>query len=344
MASPRLLAAALTTAGEWALRDPALRRAAFAVAAARGRALVLLYHRVTPVGPTPADVVPTVSTALFRAHLEALAAVGDVVPLAALDAAPRGRRRVRFAVTFDDDEPAHARHALPVLRALGVPATFFLQGRALHGLGPPWWVLLEGAIAHVGIAGAAAALGLAARTPAALAAACEGTPRADAVARTFAGVGAPADAALLPAAGVRALAAAGMEVGFHTVAHPVLPDLPDPDVCRALVDGRDALAAVARADVDRFAYPHGRVDRRVAHLARSAGFRAAYRTGARPVGPGADAWAMGRWEPGPLAPDALLARAAWRLTLPAGGPPPATPPATGGRAGAAPLRAAAPPS
>jgi peptidoglycan/xylan/chitin deacetylase (PgdA/CDA1 family) len=341
------LGPALGAAAARALRRPAPRRAALALAAARGRALVLLYHRVTPPGAAAGGVVPSVPAALLRAHLEALRSAGDVVPLAELEAGRPGRR-VRFAVTFDDDEPSHARHALPVLRALGVPATFFLQGLALHGLGPPWWVRLERAIARRGLAAVAAALGVAAPTAAALAARCEGTPLADAVARAF-----PADDghddgrddggrddAVLSAAGVRALAAAGMEVGFHTVAHPVLPLLADADAARALADGRDALAAAAGRAVERFAYPHGRVDRRVAGLARAAGYRAAYRSANRPVGPGADRWALGRWEPGPLAPDALLAWAAWRLTLPVGGPPPATPPATGGRAATAPPRAA----
>ncbi|GJG86371.1 hypothetical protein tb265_15520 [Gemmatimonadetes bacterium T265] len=327
-----------------ACRAPAVRRGALRVAAARGRALVLLYHRVTPAGASPADVVPVVSTARFRAQLEALAAAGDVVPLAALDEPADTRRRPRFALTFDDDEPAHVEHALPVLRALGLPATFFLMGRALHGLGPPWWVLLEREIARRGLRATADALGVAAGTPGELAAACEGTLLAERVARAFApGEG----ASLLSAADVRALAAAGMEVGFHTLHHLVLTGLSAADARAALHDGRAALAAAAGAAVERVSYPHGCVDARVAALARDVGYQAAYRTGGRPVatpvGARADRWSLGRWEPGPLVPDTLVAHAAFRLTLPAGAPRRSSLPASGARAAGATRRATSPP-
>lgn len=360
----RSLTAVLRAAGSRALHAPVLRRAAFAAAASRGRALILVYHRVTPGGPTAGDVVPTVSAVRFRAQLEALAAVGDIVPLTALDERPAARGRVRFAITFDDDEPTHARHALPVLRELGVPATFFLQGRALHDLPPPWWILLEHAVARHGLGAVTASLGVAADTAPALAAACEGTPLAEQVVHRFAvpgpaGAQDPRHAAprLLAAVEIRALAEAGMGIGFHTVEHPVLTRLASDAVRRALHDGRDALAAAAGVSVDRFAYPHGRVDRDVASLAREAGYHAAYRTGGRSVAPvlaaeatrhadhdagddaRLDAWMLGRWEPGPLAPDALLAHAAFRLTVPAGAPRRSSTPANAGRTDEAPPRA-----
>ena len=48
-----------------------------------------------------------------------------------------------MAVTFDDDLRSHVDYALPTLRQLGVPAAFFLSGRALHGQNVYWFQQLE---------------------------------------------------------------------------------------------------------------------------------------------------------------------------------------------------------
>lgn len=283
---------------------PGLPGALLATAAMRQRALILLYHRVVPealTGPARlSTVVPTVTTTELRQQLEELSGIGDIVPLSALlqpSAAPVSRKRVRFAVTFDDDEPSHARHVLPVLQSLGLPATFFLCGRALHGLGAPWWVVLEHHIARVGLARAAAALGVVARSAMELAALYEGTSLVEVIERTFDPP--PAAASVLSRAEIAALGAApGVTIGFHTVAHPLLTTLDDAALGDALRKGRAELAAAVGQAVEVFAYPHGRCDARVARAVREAGFSAACRSGQRPVGRGSDQFRMGRWEPG----------------------------------------------
>lgn len=58
-------------------------------------------------------------------QLRALACFFDVVPLAALLGPARGRRR-RAALTFDDGLRSNVTVAYPILRALGLPATFFV--------------------------------------------------------------------------------------------------------------------------------------------------------------------------------------------------------------------------
>jgi hypothetical protein len=64
------------------------------------------------------------------------------------------------------------------------------------------------------------------------------------------------------------------------------------------------------------AYPHGRADRRVAEHARTAGYRAAFATGGRPVGARSDPFLLGRWEAGPLRDDEFLAHLTLRLNYP----------------------------
>jgi len=303
------LARALGGAAAEVLRTSGLQRAALKTAAARGRAMVLLYHRVSPSGAAPHEVVPSLSTTLFRQQLEALGEVGDIVPLTSLLHEPGSRGRLRLAITFDDDDPRHVRHALPVLQALGVPATFFLSGASLHGLGPYWWNVLEEAIADRGLAETGRALGVAAASPAHLAELCEGSELAERLPALF-----PARRSTLLAPGeIRTLAAAGMTIGFHTLRHPVLTLLSDESLDRTLLDGRATLAAAAGAPVELLAYPHGRADRRVARRAQAAGYRAAFRTGRLPVHARSDPFLLGRWEPGPLPTDTLLARLALRL-------------------------------
>ncbi|MEJ7813469.1 MAG: polysaccharide deacetylase family protein, partial [Gemmatimonadaceae bacterium] len=208
------------------------------------------------------------------------------------------------------------RHALPVLAALGARATFFLSGRALHGLGAYWWVALERMITERGLRGACQTLGVAGGSPTALADACVGTPVAERLGALAASVPAQAPAKSDP----RVLRDAGMTVGFHTLHHPALTTLADAELDAALADGRHALAAAAGAPVDLLAYPHGLADRRVAQHARAAGYRAAFRMGARPVSAGSDRFLLPRWDPGSLEPAALVAHLALRLNYPDAGP------------------------
>ena len=112
-----------------------------------------------------------------------------------------------------------------------------------------------------------------------------------------------------------------MAVGFHTVAHPVLPLLGPADRRRALTEGRDALQDLTGQPLAVLAYPHGRADAGTAADARAAGYRAAWTGAGWAVSARSDRWRLGRWEAGPLDPVALRARALARLLR--------TPPADG---------------
>src|SRR5439155_8855033 len=139
-----------------------------------------------------------------------------------------------------DDYAHHVTHALPVLRELGVPATFFISGRQLCGLGPYWWEQLEALVAAAGPAAAGRALGVVGASVPALALVCETNAPAR---RRLAEISPGSAAGSLGQAGIRALADAGMTIGFHTLEHPVLPSLPDEALRAALTDGRAELAA-----------------------------------------------------------------------------------------------------
>lgn len=95
-----------------------------------GRVVVLCYHSIHPSAS-----FASASPELFAAHLEWLTAFCDVVRLHDVPALRReaGRSRPAVAVTFDDGYADNHTHALPLLEAAGVPATFFLTAGFLAG-------------------------------------------------------------------------------------------------------------------------------------------------------------------------------------------------------------------
>jgi peptidoglycan/xylan/chitin deacetylase (PgdA/CDA1 family) len=254
---------------------------------------------------------------VFRAQLQALGEVYDLVTLDEIlrEEGPRHKtpsaRRAAIAVTFDDDLPSHTEHALPVLRELGVPAGFFLSGRALHGLGAYWFQQLETLLIAYGEQRAAALLHLPECRARELVLACERNAELRRrVSDLTAGLATPR---ILGRDAIAALAAGGMTIGFHTVEHDLLPEVSEAALDDAVSRGREDLAIAAGTPVDYFAYPHGKLDTRSAAAVRRAGFKAAFTGFPLAVRDGDDRYCLGRWEPGPLGVDDLLVNIAVRL-------------------------------
>lgn len=293
-----------------ALRARPVGDAVRTVAGLGERALVLVYHRIVAHAPSASAIVPTVASNVFRRHVAALAEVGEIVPLESLVGGIGRHARPRFALTFDDDHLSHVEHTLPILRSLGAPATFFLSGRALHGLGPYWFEVLEREIDARSLAAVARELSIDADRPEALAVACERDRSLQARLEDRAGEPGPR----LEHGDIEALAAAGMSVGFHTLRHRILPPLPPDELEADLVEGRQDLEAIVGRRIELFAYPHGKADPRTAAAVRRADYVAAFTGRPSPITRGADPYLLGRWEPGPLGVDDLLVGTAIRLT------------------------------
>jgi peptidoglycan/xylan/chitin deacetylase (PgdA/CDA1 family) len=83
---------------------------------------------------------------------------------------------------------------------------------------------------------------------------------------------------MLGADGVRGLAAAGWEIGAHTLTHPDLGRLGYDDCRREMELGREQLEAIVGAPVRTFAYPFGRYGPAALAAARDSGFSAALTT------------------------------------------------------------------
>lgn len=301
------------------LAAPLFRRAiarttALSFAAHCGRSLVLLYHRVLPNGRAPDPIVPSLSVSLFRRQLDTLLTAGDVIPLRELvdSLSARGGGRPRFALTFDDDHDRYADVVLPVLKRCGVPATFFLSGRTLHGLPPYWWTKVENSLRAHGLDFTRKALDVNGFTVDDIVVELERSGHAALLADRLPPVNEPA----MTAADICALARAEMTIGFHTLHHPVLTMQPEGELVAILNNGRRELAAAAGVSIDFLAYPHGRANALVAAAAQAANYAAAFTTGGRPISSTSDRFLLNRWEPGSIDADNFAAQLAMRLMRP----------------------------
>jgi peptidoglycan/xylan/chitin deacetylase (PgdA/CDA1 family) len=89
---------------------------------------------------------------------------------------------------------------------------------------------------------------------------------------------APRHARVCTAEEVRALHAAGIELGAHTRSHPRLTDLPEAEQLAELKGSKDDLEDLVQAEVATAAYPYGAADDATRRAARDAGLRFACRT------------------------------------------------------------------
>jgi peptidoglycan/xylan/chitin deacetylase (PgdA/CDA1 family) len=119
---------------------------------------------------------------------------------------------------------------------------------------------------------------------------------------------------LLDADGVRAVAAAGHEVGSHTLTHADLRGADPATLAHEVGDSRRVLEDVLQADVPGFCYPWGRFDDAAADAVRAAGYDHACVTGDHLPG---DRFTLPRAyvAPGDRAPHLLakLGRHHWRM-------------------------------
>jgi len=241
----------------------------------------------------------------------------NVLPAAeAVQRLQRGDLPARaLAITFDDGYADNATLAAPLLRSLGLSATFFVTTGVLDG-GRMWNdTVIEAlraaapgtldlsaiglGVHEIGDAASRRALALRIiaaikRDPAAV--------RGERVARIADTVGAPLpDDLMMSSAQVRSLIALGMSVGAHTVTHPILSRIDDAAARSEIERGRDDLEQITGGRVELFAYPNGvpEVDYQARHvqMVRRCGFVAAMSTAHGCAGAGADPFQLPRFTP-----------------------------------------------
>jgi peptidoglycan/xylan/chitin deacetylase (PgdA/CDA1 family) len=288
---------------------------ALAPAGQRARLSVMIFHRVMSAQDPLQPTEPTAQD--FEAQLRWVRDWFNVLPLSeAARGLATGRLPERpLAITFDDGYADNYTIALPILQRLGLPATFFVATGYLDGgrmfndsviesvrqARGDTVDLTELKLGHHSIATdeeRRGAIGSILERLKYL----EPKPREDATVRLAQMVGAVLRTDLMMTSSqVADLHAAGMEIGAHTVSHPVLAQV-DLAIAREEISrGRERLREITGAPVCVFAYPNGRPQRdyRREHvtLVRELGFDAAVSTAWGAARPGADAFQIPRFTP-----------------------------------------------
>ena len=81
---------------------------------------------------------------------------------------------------------------------------------------------------------------------------------------------------------IREMQKYGIEFGSHTLTHPFLPDTPDEQLRRELIESKRRLEDALGVEITSFAYPYGGVDRRVRSAVAEAGYKLAFTTAPGP--------------------------------------------------------------
>lgn len=291
-----------------------------------GRLLVLIYHRVHP--RAAADFPGRLDAARFDAQMALIRR--HCHPLALADAVPAlregGLPPRAVAVTFDDGYADNAEVALPILLRHGVPATFFVASGFLDG-GRMWNDSVAESVrrAPVGMldlrdlqlgSHSLASPAQRSRVAEQIIMAIKRLPQQERQARVDAiceriGVVLPDDL-MMTSAQVRSLAQAGMEVGAHTVSHPILRTLDAPAARQQMQGSREALERIVGAAVRSFAYPNGKLGDdytpRDRDLVESLGFDYALSTQRGVATGGSDRFQLPRFTPWDASPQRWLAR------------------------------------
>lgn len=283
--------------------------------AGRGRMCIVNYHRILDMPDPLLGNEPDVAT--FREHMKMLADCFNVLPLhQALQALQTNTMPPRaVCITFDDGYRSTYELALPVLQEFNLPATVFVTSGYVDQRENMWNDRIVEAVRSLqggtlDLRGAGAGRYQLDTVTERCVAVHELTQKAKYLPPSermalIASVEAIADSHAAPlmlgSDMIRALHRAGIEIGAHTVSHPILTSLPDDVALREMVDSKHALEAITGAPVRYFAYPNGKAgldfDQRHMAMARQAGFAAAFTTATGPVVASQDLYMLPRSRP-----------------------------------------------
>jgi len=281
------------------MNDQLIRSAGNAIARftrANGRIAIVNYHRVL-AAPSP-FLASEPDIDIFTWQMELMARCFNVLSLHdALAALASGKVPPRaVCITFDDGYRSVHELALPVLRRLKLPATVFVSSGYVNGH-TMWNDRIVEAVETLpaeeldltdfglgvyslrNMRERAATLGQ-------LTEASKYLPpqeRTRLVGRleTLVGEGVSEGLMLTPDMVVD-LDRHGIEIGAHTVTHPILTSLDDASAMQEIAGSKRDLEAIVGKPVTLFAYPNGKVgkdfDTRHVAMVREAGFQAAFTT------------------------------------------------------------------
>ena len=93
---------------------------------------------------------------------------------------------------------------------------------------------------------------------------------------------------------VRELDAQGFQVGCHSMTHPYLSDLTEPELKREIADAKLQIEKILGHPIEHFSCPGGRYDQRTLQVARQAGFATVANSQLYANSPGTSLYELGR--------------------------------------------------
>jgi peptidoglycan/xylan/chitin deacetylase (PgdA/CDA1 family) len=280
-------------------------------------AVILLYHRIIDISPDLYAL--TVSPEHFAQHLEYLRQTCHPMRLLDLAAAIQQHALPQrsVAITFDDGYRDNYSQALSLLKAAEVPATVFVVSGAIDSPHEFWWDELERLLLlpphppgclklrvqgkdHAWPTTSEGQRQLARKALHGLLRDLAATERASILAELadWAGLhrtGRP-DYRAMTALELGELTQGGLlDLGAHTVSHPVLSSLSINDQYAEISDSRQRLESITGRPVLTFAYPYGAFTNQTVDMVKAVGFRAACTTVYGSVESGADRFRLQRF-------------------------------------------------
>jgi peptidoglycan/xylan/chitin deacetylase (PgdA/CDA1 family) len=276
--------------------------------------VVLCYHRVLASPDPLLHTEPDIEE--FSAQMDVVKALCHVLPLAeAVERLIAGALPPRaVCITFDDGYANNLVLAAPILAQRGLPATVFVAAGFVGG-GRMWNDTVIEAVRRAAEELDLKGIGLsryAFTDPASRCRAIDdilGALRYQESAKREAAVNAIAETVgqalprdlMMTERQIAQLSSHGIEVGAHTLQHPILTRIDRDRAWREVAGSKAALEAITRSPVLTFAYPNGRpqcdYDRSHVELVRVAGFKVAVSSAWGAAGRTADRYQIPRARP-----------------------------------------------
>jgi peptidoglycan/xylan/chitin deacetylase (PgdA/CDA1 family) len=286
-------------------------------ASLRCRVVILIYHRVFETSSDPWEL--SVSPKHFAEHLELLRRNYSVLSLHELSSSLGDTQLPKQGVvlTFDDGYADNFWNAKPILEKYEVPATFFIASGSVDSYSEFWWDNLERALLQPK------------KLPKRLQLSVQGrsyewpttnsdqrqdvymaihqilqplstSDRDQVMTELFAWAdvdefGRPDYRPLTTAELIQLEQGEFMDIGAHTVTHPLLSVMSQAEQFAEIVGSRQKLTEILGRKVDTFSYPYGNFTTETVDIVKAAGFEMALACETNVVEKGANQFQLGRF-------------------------------------------------
>ena len=266
---------------------------------ARNYLNIVTFHRILPEEKLKTYPIPEIAVSIdelrwfvrfFRDHF----VCAPLVECVSRWRAAHRPSRPLLAITFDDGQRDNFLHARPILREVGLKASFFVPVAAIESNDTLWHDRLAYAVQRLlecdrtRVENSARALGIAWRdrslTPLDLVERVKSLPseaRARYVADMESACGGPVRPdwdGMMSWSELRMLSEEGHEIGSHSMSHALLPELDERALRYEIGESRRIIEQNLGIGVFSFCYPNGDSDGRVVAMVKNAGYTQAVTT------------------------------------------------------------------